>query len=145
MPDNTLLQVNLGDLAPDPFQPRKRFPARGISDLAASIQQHGLLQPLLIRPMKGAGKQGKYWIVAGERRFRAAGLLGMESLPCRVRPYEGVSAAVIALAENVHREDLSEMEKAEALLRIKNLSDRTWQEVADLVRLSRDYVKRLAG
>jgi ParB/RepB/Spo0J family partition protein len=83
--------------------------------------------------------------VAGERRYRAAQQLGLTTLPCRVRNYENTTAAVVALAENVHRQDLSELEKAEALLRIKTLTERTWEQLAELVKLSPDYVKRLVG
>ena len=144
-PDTGVVEITIQDLEPDPFQPRKQFRERAVRELADSIEQHGILQPLLVRPMQGPNSRGRYWIVAGERRYRASKLLGLESLPCRVRPYENMAAAVVALAENVHREDLSEIEKAEALLRIKTLTDKTWDDVSELVKLSRDYVKRLAG
>jgi ParB family chromosome partitioning protein len=137
--------IPIVNLTPDPFQPRKEFHENSIRELADSIAQHGLLQPLLVRPMQGPNSRGKYWIVAGERRYRAAQKLLMETLPCRVRPFENTTAAVAALAENVHRENLSEIEKAEALQRIKLLTEKTWEEVAELVKLSRDYVKRLVG
>lgn len=140
-----IVELPIGALAPDPVQPRSTFDSKRIQELAQSIRQHGLLQPLIVRPALSLGQEGRYWIVAGERRFRAAQLLGWASLPCRVRAYVNAAAAVVALAENVHREDLSEIEKAEALLRIRTLTERTWDEVAELVRLSRDYVKRLAG
>lgn len=140
-----IVHVAIAQLAPDPFQPRTHFSEDAIQSLAESIHQHGVLQPLLVRPMQGPNSRGKYWIVAGERRYRAAQTLGMTTLPCRVQPYENMAAAVIALAENVHRQDLSEIDKAAALYRIKTLTGRTWDEVAELVKLSRDYVKRLAG
>jgi ParB family chromosome partitioning protein len=140
-----LIEIPIERLAPDPFQPRTHFTEETIRELADSIHQHGLLQPLLVRPMQGLNSRGRYWIVGGERRYRAAQLLGMKALPCRVQPYENLAAAVVALAENVHREDLGDLDKAAALLRIKTLTDRTWDEVAELVKLSRDYVKRLAG
>jgi ParB family chromosome partitioning protein len=133
------------DLAPDPFQPRLEFKESAIRELADSIELHGLLTPLLVRPMQGPNCRGRYWIVAGERRYRAAQQLGLQTLPCRIRTYENTAAAVVALAENVHRQDLSELEKAEALLRIKTLTERTWEQIAELVKLSPDYVKRLVG
>lgn len=142
---SAVVEISIEKLAPDPFQPRTRFTEEAIRQLAESIHQHGVLQALLIRPMQGPDSRGRYWIVAGERRYRAAQLLGLKTLPCRVLPDENLAAAVIALAENVHREDLSEIDKATALLRIKTLTDRTWEEVAEVVKLSRDYVKRLAG
>lgn len=132
-------------LTPDPFQPRLEFKDSAIQELANSIQLHGVLTPLLVRPMQGPGSRGRFWIVAGERRYRAAQRLGLETLPCRIREYENTTAAVVALAENVHRQDLSELEKAEALLRIKTLTERTWEQISELVKLSPDYVKRLVG
>jgi ParB family chromosome partitioning protein len=93
----------------------------------------------------GQHAAGRYYIVAGERRFRAAQLIGLATLPCHLRPTLTLTAAVQALSENVHRPDLSELEKAESLLRIKTLTDKTWDEVAGVVGLSTDYVKRLAG
>lgn len=143
--EDALVEIPVESLQPDPFQPRLVFKDETVRELARSIEQHGMLQPLLVRPMQGPDSQGRYWIVAGERRYRAAQLLGMKTLPCRIRPYENMAAAVIAIAENVHREDLSEIDKAAALLRLKTLTDRTWDEVAEMVKLSRDYVKRLAG
>ena len=143
--ERVLVQVPLVDLEPDPFQPRKEFNDASIRDLAASIEQHGLLQPLIVRPKQGPNSRGKYWIVAGERRYRAARLLGMEGLPCQIQPYANLTAAVTALVENVHREDLSEIDKAEALRRIKQATEKSWEEVAELVKLSHIYVKRLVG
>lgn len=138
-------QLQLHRLHPDPFQPRTEFSIPAINDLANSIALHGVLTPLLVRPMQGPNSRGMFWIIAGERRLRAAQSLGLETLPCRIRPCENTTAAVIALAENVHRQDLNELEKAEALLRIKTLTDRTWDQIAEVVRLSPDYVKRLVG
>lgn len=141
----SIIEIPLVDLEPDPFQPRKEMDKSKIRELADSIEQHGLLQPLIVRPRQGPNSKGKYWIVGGERRFRAAQMLGMDSLPCRVQPYMNLTAAVAALVENVHREDLSDVDKAEGLRRIKGMSDKTWDEVAELVRLSPEYVRRLAG
>jgi ParB/RepB/Spo0J family partition protein len=139
------VEIPLGDLEPDPFQPRKEFPEGSLRQLAASIEHHGLLQPLLVRPRQGPGSEGKYWIVAGERRYRAAKLLGLESLPCRVQAYQNLTAAVAAMVDNVHREDLSDIDKAEALLRLKQMTEKSWDEIAGLVRLSSTYVRALAG
>jgi ParB family chromosome partitioning protein len=144
-PGMSIVNVLLTNLEPDPFQPRKEFNEKSIRELAGSIEQHGLLQPLIVRPRQGPNSAGKYWIVAGERRFRAAHLLGLEVLPCRVQPYLNLTAAVTALVENVHREDLSDVDKAEGMKRIKSMTDKTWDEVAELVKLSPEYVRRLAG
>lgn len=144
-PGMSIVTVPLTHLEPDPFQPRKEFNEASIRELAGSIEQHGLLQPLIVRPRQGPNSSGRYWIVAGERRFRAAHLLGLEGLPCRVQPYLNLTAAVTALVENVHREDLSDVDKAEGMKRIKSMTDKTWDEVAELVKLSPEYVRRLAG
>lgn len=144
-PADGIHQIPLHRLHPDPFQPRTDFNQSAICDLADSISTHGVLTPLLVRPMQGPNSRGMFWIIAGERRLRAAQSLGLELLPCRIHQCENTTAAVIALAENVHRRDLSELEKAEALLRIKTLTDRTWDQIAEVVRLSPDYVKRLVG
>ncbi|MGV3721275.1 MAG: ParB/RepB/Spo0J family partition protein [Actinomycetota bacterium] len=141
----SIVTVPLTNLEPDPFQPRKEFNDTSIRELAGSIERHGLLQPLIVRPRQGPNSAGKYWIVAGERRFRAAHLLGLQGLPCRVQPYLNLTAAVTALVENVHREDLSDVDKAEGMKRIKSMTDKTWEEVAELVKLSPEYVRRLAG
>lgn len=143
--ERVIRQIAIEDLEPDPFQPRKQFRDEGIRELAASIEKHGLLQPLVVRPRQGPHSEGKFWIVAGERRYRAAKLLGLAVLPCQIQPYANTAAAVIALVENVHREDLSDIEKAEALIRIKTVTDKGWEEVADLVKLSHAYVRRLVG
>jgi len=142
---DNIREIAVERLAPDPFQPRLEFNDSALKELADSISLHGILTPLLVRPMQGPGSRGRFWIVAGERRYRAAQQLGLATLPCRVRDYENTAAAVVALAENVHRQDLSELEKAEALLRIKTLTERTWEQLAELVKLSPDYVKRLVG
>src|SRR6476660_4777673 len=84
----TVVEIEIGRLAPDPFQPRTTFTERALRDLSDSILQHGILQPLLVRPMQGPDSRDRYWIVAGERRYRAAQLLGLTSLPCRIHPYE---------------------------------------------------------
>lgn len=144
-PAYEVVQIPVSDLVADPFQPRRTFKEAAIQELAASIERHGILQPLLVRPLSHGEGQGKYCIVAGERRFRAAQRLGLKTVPCSIRPYLTASSAIVALAENVHRADLSDLEKAESLFRIKTLTDRTWEQVAELVSLSRDYVKRLAG
>src|SRR4051812_7202750 len=95
--EKIVLEIPVARLAPDPFQPRTTFTERAIRELSESILQHGILQPLLVRPMQGPGSRDRFWIVAGERRYRAAQLLGMATLPCRIRSYENVAAAVVAL------------------------------------------------
>lgn len=140
-----VLQIPLSDLLHDPFQPRRTFREEPLRELAASIRQHGVLQPLLIRPLLGSEKPGKYCIVAGERRYRAAQLAGLDTVPCHVCPTLTPRATVMSLVENLQHPEMNDLEKAETLYRIKSLTGQTWDQVAELVNLSPDYVRRLAG
>lgn len=138
-------RIPLDRLVPDPNQPRKTFPEEDLQRLAESLAQHGQIQPILVRPAQGKGRRGMYEIVAGERRFRAAQLAGIADLEAKVESYELNTAAVVQLVENLHREDLSDIDKAHGLQRLRQLTEKTWEEVAELVRLSQAYVKKLAG
>ena len=102
----------LDQIRPDPDQPRKEFDAQSIKDLAGSLKEHGQLTPINVRP----GENGTYIIVAGERRWRAAPLAGLETLMCLVDTQErtGANVRVLALVENCQREDLKPMELAHA-------------------------------
>lgn len=140
-----VLQIPLSDLLHDPFQPRRSFREEPLRELAASIRQHGVLQPLLIRPLLGSESPGKYCIVAGERRYRAAQLAGLKTVPCHICPTLTPRATVMSLVENLQHPEMNDLEKAETLFRIKSLTGQTWDQVAELVNLSADYVRRLAG
>ncbi len=142
LPQVLTLPVTMID--PDPEQPRRQFGKQQLDELKDSIEKHGLLQPLVVRPRTGPGNRGRYWIVAGERRYRAARDLGMQEIPCTVHNYTNVQALVISLAENLHREDLDAVEKSEALHRLRRITDKSWEEIAELVRLSESHVKTLA-
>jgi ParB family chromosome partitioning protein len=147
-PDHNLqalaVEIPLECIDPDPEQPRRLFEPKALQELAESISQHGLLQPLVVRPRQGPHSQGRYWIVAGERRYRAAKSLGFHTLPCMIRPYTNMQALVISLAENLHREDLDAVEKSEALHRLRTITEKSWEEIADLVKLSESHVKTLS-
>jgi ParB family transcriptional regulator, chromosome partitioning protein len=97
-------------IAPNPKQPRRRFDQEGLQALAGSLGERGVLQPVLVRPKAG----GTYELVAGERRWRAARIAGLETIPALVRPREDAEALELALIENVAREDLSPIEEARA-------------------------------
>ena len=100
----------LREIEPDPDQPRKRFDEAALAELAASIQENGLLQPIAVRPKPlGAG----YLIIAGERRWRAARLAGLDEVPALVKDVTDEQAAALALIENLQREDLDPIEVAE--------------------------------
>lgn len=109
--------VFVSDIAPNPDQPRRTFDEQALEELAASIEQYGVLQPLLITP-KG---DGKYEIIAGERRWRASKLAGLNKVPAVVRTTEELEKLEIALVENIQRVDLSPLEQAVTIQRLHEL------------------------
>lgn len=127
----TLLPVS--SVRPNPEQPRKHFAEEKLQELATSIRDRGLLQPIVVRRLEGG-----YEILAGERRFRAAQLAGVDRLPALIR--EGDDPLEIALIENVQREDLAPLEEAEALALLIERHGYSHREVADLLGKSRPYV-----
>lgn len=131
--------IRLDRIDPGKHQPRTRFDEEALASLAASIRAVGVIQPVVVRP--GAG--GRFELIAGERRVRAAGLAGLEEIPAIVRESDERSAAESALIENLQREDLNPIERGEG---IKGLMDRfglTQQEVASRVGLERTSVSNL--
>ena len=108
-PDVQIIQVPLSKIAPNPYQPRKEFESEALSELADSIRQYGVLQPLLVAP----GKGGTYILIAGERRLRASTMAGLGAVPVIVSEYTTQQIAEIALIENLQRKDLHYLEEAE--------------------------------
>jgi ParB family chromosome partitioning protein len=104
-------KIPLDQLKPNPYQPRQQFDNDSLKDLAASIQQHGIVQPLIVTPLKN----GSYYLIAGERRWRAAGLAGLKTVPAIIRSTEKLEQLEIALIENVQRIDLSPLEQASSI------------------------------
>ena len=102
----------LTDLVAGMYQPRTRMDEGALYELAESIKAQGIMQPILVRQLKDGDHQGKYEIIAGERRFRAAKLAGLDSVPVLVRDVPNESAAAMALIENMQREDLNPLEEA---------------------------------
>jgi len=128
-----LTLVPLGEVRPNPDQPRKIFDEGKLAELAASIRAHGLLQPIVVR----RGADG-FELVAGERRLRAAGLAGVERLPALIREVE--DPLELALIENLQREDLSPLEEAEALAALIERHGYSHRTVAEVLGKSRPYV-----
>ena len=131
-----VISLRLTEIVPNREQPRKQFDEEGISELAASITQHGLLQPLTVRPLA----DGTYQLVAGERRWRASRLAGLDEVPVIVREMSDREAAEIALIENLQREDLNPMEEAVGLSTLMETYGLTQEETAKAVSKSRPAV-----
>jgi ParB family chromosome partitioning protein len=121
------------------FQPRKDFDAARLQELADSISAQGVVQPIVARPLGG----GRYEIIAGERRWRAAQLAGLHDIPAIVREVGDQAALAIALIENIQREDLKPLEEAESLRRLQEEFSLTHQQIADAVGKSRATVTNL--
>ena len=109
--ESQILMVPQGDILPNPNQPRKRFDYDELEGLAQSIRANGILQPLIVRELEN----GKYELVAGERRLRAARLTGLTKVPCVVSDISETDSAIFAVLENLQRQDLDYFEEAEAL------------------------------
>ena len=126
-------------IAPNPEQPRKRFDADALQALADSIQERGVLQPVLVRPRPG----GTYELVAGERRWRAAQLAGLEQMPALVQERDDAASLELALVENMAREDLSPVEEARAVAALVEELGLTREEVGRRVGRSRVAISNL--
>jgi len=128
--------LRLLDVQPNPDQPRRQFDDEALAELAASIGKHGILQPLLVRPMP----DGSYQIVAGERRWRAARIAGLTEVPVVIRELTDQQTAELALIENLQREDLNPMEEATGYQRLMEEYALTQEQVAGAVNKSRSAV-----
>jgi ParB family chromosome partitioning protein len=126
-------------IAPNPSQPRRRFDEDALQALAGSLGERGVLQPVLVRPKPG----GTYELVAGERRWRAARIAGLETVPALVRPHDDAEAIELALIENVAREDLSPIEQARACAALVEELGLTREEVGRRIGRSRVAVSNL--
>jgi len=127
--------VPLAAIHPNPFQPRQHFAEAAIDELARSISEKGILQPLLVRPMNGG-----YELIAGERRFRAAQRIGLETVPVTVREASDGEVLEIALIENIQRENLNPIEEAYAYRRLIEEFELTQDEIAQRVGKDRSTV-----
>ena len=127
------LELDIDQIKTSPYQPRKWFEPSALQDLAHSIKNQGLLQPIVVRSIA----QGGYELIAGERRWRAAQLAGLTKIPAINKQVSDREASAIALVENIQREDLNALEEAVGLERLRNEFELTQQEVADVVGKSR--------
>lgn len=133
-------EISLIEIKPNPFQPRRIFDQEKIDELAQSIREHGIFQPIIIKKLKEG-----YIIVSGERRYRAAQIVGLKTIPSIVRQYEESKVAEIALAENLQRENLTPIEEAEAYKVVMNHLNLTQAELANKIGKSRSHVTNMLG
>ncbi len=134
--DGGEMELRLSEIEPNRTQPRKEFDQAALQDLADSIQKHGVIQPILVRPLPAGG----YQIVAGERRWRAARIAGLEKVPVVVRDMPDAEAMEIALIENLQREDLNPIEEAEGYRVLMEEFGMTQDEVAGRLGKSRPFI-----
>ena len=132
-------EIAIGDIDPNPDQPRRTFSEESIAQLAQSIADQGVLQPILVTPVSG----GRYRIVAGERRWRAARAAGLTAVPCIVRDLDVVQQMEIALIENLQREDLNPIEVAQGIQSLMKQCGYTQETVATRLSKSRPAVANL--
>lgn len=128
-------EIKIQDIDPNKNQPRKDFDEEKIDELVISIKEHGVLQPILLKP-----NNGRYTIIAGERRWRAARLAGLDKIPAIVRDIEESEILLLALVENLQREDLDPIEEAEGIRRLMDECNLTQEQVAQKVGKSRPVI-----
>lgn len=131
-----LAVLSIADIKPDPHQPRRYFEESALEELAASIAQRGVIQPIIVRPLDN----GRYQLVAGERRWRAAQKAQLHEIPALVRELSDREVMALALIENLQREDLNPIEEARAYNRLAELEGMTQAEIARMVDKSRSHV-----
>ncbi len=136
--DQETNQVSLKEIFPNKNQPRKVFDQEELEGLAASIKEHGVLQPLILRKT-----QDGYQIIAGERRYRAAKLAGLDKVPVLIKDISDQQADAISLIENLQREDLNPIEEAQALKAMMETHKLTQQDLADLIGKNRSSIANL--
>lgn len=135
-----IVEINLNELRPNPYQPRKVFDEEALNELASSIREHGVFQPIIVkRSIKG------YDIIAGERRFRASKMAGLEKIPAIVRDFTDDQMMEIALLENLQRENLSAIEEANAYKSMIEHLSLTQDELSHRVGKSRSHITNIIG
>ena len=137
-PHEKEIEIAVSDIIPNPLQPRKTFDADKLAELTESIKEHGVIQPLIVRK-----NGGKYEIVAGERRWRAAKTAKLKTVPVIVREYDNAKMAEIALVENIQRHDLNAIEEAEGIKRLMNEFGFNQEQAAKKIGRSRTAVTNI--
>ncbi|KRN27592.1 parB2 protein [Lactobacillus selangorensis] len=134
-PEETVTEINLDEIRPNPYQPRKTFDDEALKELAASIEESGVFQPILVRKSVNG-----YEIIAGERRFRASQLAKKETIPAIVRDFDEQKMMEVAVLENLQREDLTPLEEAEAYDTLLKKLHLTQAEISERLGKSRPYI-----
>jgi ParB family chromosome partitioning protein len=137
--DAVLQDIPLSDITPNPHQPRVHFDEESLTELTASVQQIGILQPILVRPLDSGG----FELIAGERRWRAAGRAGLPTIPAVVRYTDDLASIEQALVENLHRQDLTPLEEAAAYQQLIEDFELTHEELSERVGKSRSTVSNM--
>ena len=138
-PRESLLTLPVGRIRPGKYQPRTKMDQQALAELAASIRSQGLMQPLLVRPVD----RDRYELIAGERRWRAAQMAGLEEVPAVVREVPDEAALAMSLIENIQREDLNPMEEANGVQRLVDEFRMTHEQAADSIGRSRSATTNL--
>lgn len=134
--ESSVTSLNLNEIEPNRAQPRKTFDERALGELAESISMHGVIQPLLVRPLSDGG----YQLIAGERRWRASRMAGLTEVPVVIREMADSEAMELALIENLQREDLNPIEEAEGLKLLMDTYSLTQEQVSERVGKSRPAI-----
>lgn len=139
-PKDEIFELPIDELRPNPYQPRKTFDEESLRELADSIEEHGVFQPIIVKKsIKG------YEIIAGERRFRASKMAGKNTIPAIVRDFSDEEMMEIALLENLQREDLNAIEEAMAYRTLQERLELTQEELARKVGKSRSHITNMLG
>lgn len=139
-PKEEIIKVKLSDLRANPYQPRKNFDEQALEELASSIKEHGVFQPIIVKKsIKG------YEIIAGERRVKASKMAGLEEIPAIVRDFNDTQMMEIALLENLQRENLSAIEEANAYKKLIDTLNLTQDSLAKRLGKSRSHITNMLG
>ena len=139
-PKEEIVELKIDELRSNPYQPRKVFDEEALNELASSIKEHGVFQPIIVKKsIKG------YEIIAGERRVKASIIAGVDTIPAIIRDFDDSEMMEIALLENLQREDLNPIEEANAYQKIMDTKKITHEELAKVLGKSQSYVTNMVG
>lgn len=137
--DDPVAELDISLIKPNPFQPRRTFDEHKLQELASSIKEHGVVQPIIVRPLE----RGKYQLVVGERRLRASISIGMEKIPAVIKEFTNEQMMEIALVENIQRQDLNPIEEALAYKRLMEEFSMTQEQLSIRISKSRSLIANM--